>query len=105
MEPLLPLRDGESNFAGRPSSLEGARDVCSKRLKASADPLESIDRSSSRGGGYEEEEREFACGFCGRKLANAGPRAPHNVLNIFNFAENPRVPVPTQIAAHTHMWC
>ena len=28
---------------------DGARDVCSKRLRASADPLESMDRSS-RGG-------------------------------------------------------
>ena len=49
MEPLLPFRDGESKRAGRPSSRDGARDVCSKRLRApadAADPRESTDRPS-----------------------------------------------------------
>lgn len=53
MEPLLPFRDGESKRAGRPSSRDGARDVCSKRLRApadAADPRESTDRPSGLAG-------------------------------------------------------
>ena len=51
-EPLLPFRDGESKRAGRPSSRDGARDVCSKRLRAPADAAdpESTDRPSGLGG-------------------------------------------------------
>ena len=55
------MREGESKRAGRPSSRDGARDVCSKRLNASADPLESMDRSS-RGG---ERTGDGGGLFCG----------------------------------------
>ena len=55
------MREGESKRAGRPSSLEGARDVCSNKLKASADPLESMDRSS-RGGERTGDGGGLLCG-------------------------------------------
>ena len=50
MEPLLPFRDGESKRAGRPSSRDGARDVCSKRLKAPADAADPASRRTARRG-------------------------------------------------------